>query len=913
MFSKSRILLIVMGLFAISSRGIAAEPDAKVLELFEKKIRPVLVEQCYSCHSAEAAKNKKLKGGLQLDTRQGLLTGGETGPAIVPGKPAESTLLKAIRYSTELKMPPTSKLADSVVADFERWIKAGAADPRDGKSSTPAAGVDWEAARKHWAFQSPKKYPAPPVKRLGWSQSGIDAFVLAALEKRGIQPAKAADKRTLLRRASFDLIGLPPTMEELDSFLADESPTAFAKVVDRLLASSHYGERWGRYWLDVSRYAEDKALAFPTPRPHAFQYRDWIVQAFNSDMPYDRFLRLQLAGDMMKEPVDNYFLKLAGLGFQGLGAEYHKGSVAEQVKADELDDRIDTLSRGLLGLTVACARCHDHKFDPIPTRDYYSLAAAYKGSDLNELFLAPNEAVEIRRKWEAKLKELEATANQYLMDQSRVLGKAALADVRKYLQVAWQLVASKKHKLEMNNAEIIKRERLDPYFLTRWTKVIEASSKGKPALPALKNWLSIAQEALDVAKSIAIPENLQKATDQLTEEIQAAIAAHEMLGGKEKKPALTPRQDELLKAVWLGGGVTPFAPPANEVLALLPESGKMQHASQLDTVAKHKQAEVSQLPKAHGISGGGQAMKINVRGKVDSLGEPAPPGFLRVLDSTDRKLSEKPTFTRLDLADAVCSPDNPLTPRVMVNRIWQHHFGVGIVGTPSNFGKTGDAPTQPELLDTLAVRFVDAGWSMKWLHREILLSATYQQGSQHSPAFAEIDPENHYLWRFTQHRLDVEAWRDAILSVSGRLDATLGGPSLSLLEATHVRRTVYSRISRIDPDKLLVMFDFPDANVSSEKRGATTIPQQQLFVLNSDFMLRSAKAFAANIEKAATNGEDRVTLAYRLAFGRAPSTRELSIGTTFLRSERGKQVGSPSTLEQFAQALLASNEFTWVD
>ena len=901
----------------LSGRGIAAEPDAKALELFEKKIRPVLVEKCYSCHSAEAAKNKKLKGGLQLDTRQGLLTGGETGPAIVPGKPAEGTLLNALRYTTDLKMPPTTKLADSVVADFEAWIKAGAVDPRDGKTSTTTAGIDWESARKHWAFQSPKKYPAPAVKQIGWGQNGIDAFVLAALEKRGIQPAKPADKRTWLRRASFDLIGLPPTSEELEAFLADESPNAFATVLDRLLASPHYGERWGRYWLDVSRYAEDKALAFPTPRPHAYQYRDWVVQAFNSDMPYDRFLRLQLAGDMVKEPVDDYFLKLAGLGFQGLGAEYHKGSVAEQVKADELDDRIDTLSRGLLGLTVACARCHDHKFDPIPTRDYYSLAAAYKGSDLNELFLAPNDVVEIRRKWEAKLKELEAAANQYLVDQGRVLGKTALVDVRKYLLVAWQLVASKKHKVEVNTAEIIKRERLDPYFVTRWTKIIEVSTKAKPALPALKNWLTIAREAVDSAKptanSIEVPESLQKATDQLAEELRDALAVHDMAGGKEKKPALTPRQDELLKAIWLGGGNTPFAPPANEALALLPEAAKKQHASLLDTVAKHKQAEIPQLPKAHGISGGGQAMKINVRGKVDSLGEPAPPGFLRILDSQISKPSEKPAFTRLDLADAVCSADNPLTARVMVNRIWQHHFGRGIVGTPSNFGLSGEAPTHPKLLDTLAVRFVETGWSIKWLHREIMLSATYQQSSQHSPTSAEIDPENHYLWRFAPHRLDVEAWRDAILSASGRLDAKLAGPSLSLLEATHVRRTIYSRISRIDPDKLLVMFDFPDANVSSEKRGATTIPQQQLFVLNSDFMLRSAKAFSVIIEKSSTKDEDRVALAYRLAFGRVPTVRERSIGLAFLSSDREKKAGSPSALEQFAQALLASNEFTWVD
>ena len=724
------LLLASFAFAAFTFPAPAQTSDAKGTEFFEAKIRPVLVEHCYKCHSEDARKNRKLKGDLLLDSKAGMLTGGATGPALVAGKPAESLLMKALRHEGDLRMPRDGKLPPAVVADFETWIKMGAPDPRDGKSTTAAKEIDWTQARQFWAFQPPVKTPLPKIKDTAWPKRDIDHFILAELEKRQLEPVGPASKRDLLRRATFGLIGLPPTPEEMDAFVKDESPEAFAKVVDRLLSSPHYGERWARYWLDVSRYAEDKALAFVNTRPHAYRYRDWVMQALNKDMPYDRFVRLQVAGDLLNDPEPDPFVKLAGLGFQGLGAEYHRGSVGAQVIADELDDRIDTLTRGLLGLTVACARCHDHKYDPIPTRDYYSLAAAYNGSNLDERPLADHDAVERYRAWEKKLKEAVAKAKQI------------------------------KDKKKRSEAEI--------------------------------------KELVD-------------------------------------------RQEDVVR-------LRKEAPPP--------------------------------LPMAHVISGGGTAMRVYKGGNVERLGEPAPPGYLRVLSPLpgtpgrgaggEGPEAGSAKFTRLELADLIASSKNPLTARVIVNRVWHYHFGRGIVGTPSNFGQLGDRPTHPELLDTLAVRFMENGWSLRWLHREIMLSRAYQLSSANVPANSEKDPENLYLWRHTPSRLDFEAWRDSWLAVSGRLNRKLGGPSLDLNKADNARRTLYAKISRVEPNALMTLFDFPDSNVTSARRNVTTVPQQQLFVLNSDFTIQTAKAFANRLENLAPakGNESRWRFVWRMAASR---------------------------------------------
>jgi hypothetical protein len=747
----------------------AAEPDPKGVEFFESKIRPVLAEQCYKCHSAQSG---KAKGGLTLDTKAAMLKGGDTGPAVVPGHPEKSLLLTAIHQDADLKMPPKEKLSDAVVADFRRWIEMGAPDPRDRVASTAAtalSNIDWTKARRFWSFRPVRKPAAPAVRDAAWPRTDVDRFVLARLEAEGLHPSAAADKRTLIRRATFDLTGLPPTPDEIDTFLADDSPGAFARVVDRLLKSPHYGECWARHWLDVARYAEDQAHTFGVkPNTEAFRYRDWVIGALNADMPYDLFVKRQIAADLMEGDQPDGYKQLAALGFFGLGAQYYKNSDAARAAADELDDRIDTLARGFLGLTVSCARCHDHKFDPIPTQDYYSLAGVFYSCKLATLPMVPK------------------------------------ADAERYAEAM------------------------------------------KPV-----------QEA-----------------DRKLKDLQKAEKAKPTADGKERIAALQAELDKLKKA----------APPAP--------------------------------PMAHALTDAAATdLHVYVRGNPAQQGELAPRRFLHVLSTNDPPRFSKGSG-RLELAQAIASKDNPLTARVIVNRVWAWHFGRGIVGTPSNFGQLGERPTHPELLDDLAARFVENGWSLKWLHREIMLSATYQQSSEASAQARVIDPDNRLLGHMNRRRLEVEAFRDALLAVSGQLDSTFGGPTIDLNGAQNRRRTVYAKVSRHELNGLLRLFDFPDANITSERRTETTVPQQQLFVLNSPFFIGQAKALAARVGAEERDDPARVRRAYLLAYGRPATDAEVALGLHYLGGKDDAAEASRNGLtrwERYAQTLLAANEFLYVD
>jgi len=900
---------------SLPPRVAAAEPLAGDVEFFEKRIRPVLAEHCYACHSADAKQQQKLKGGLLLDSRAGSRAGGDTGPAVVPKEVGRSLLIAALRHEGGLEMPPTGKLPEAVIADFVKWIETGAADPRDGttaSSTAKSAGMDWDAAKRHWAFQPPQRHPLPAVKNTDWPRTGIDHFVLAALEERNLRPVAFAPKRTWLRRVTFDLIGLPPTADELRDFELDGSPQAAARAIDRLLASPHYGERWARHWLDVARYADDKALAFVNPWPHSYRYRDWVVRAFAEDMPYDEFLRLQLAGDLLPGPVDDYPRRLAGLGFQGLGAVYHKGNVGEQVKADEIDDRIDTLTRGLLGLTVACARCHDHKYDPIPTRDYYALAAAYNGAGWDELQLAAPAEIARYQTWDKEAKAKQTALNQWLEARGRELGQSALKDVERLLLVAWQTRILQLNKVAFDDAKVAEQEKVSPFFLSRCRKLVESITSGKPPEP-LAAWAAVVveeskQPALDGA-AVSISGRLREATAKLAADIRAAVAI------RVQSEKLDAPQESLLKAIWLDPKA-PFAVTAKEAADQLSPEQKLEHDAQQAAIAAHAKSAPPEPQRAHGVTGGGGAMRIYIRGNVLRPGDVAPPGFLQVLNSAPAVPgSPEPSpskFTRLDLAHAIATRDNPLTARVIVNRVWRQHFGRGLVATPSNFGQLGDRPTHPELLDTLAVRFMESGWSLKWLHREILLSAAYQLAADHDREAAAVDPDNRWLWRFAPRRMEIESWRDAVLVASGRLNRTLGGPSTGLAEAAHIRRTLYGKVSRLDPDKLLVAFDFPDANVSSEQRHTTIVPQQQLFVLNSEFMLASAREFAGRIERFSPDVAARVEFSYQEAFGRPPTSDEAAAALDFVRSTSASE-DKQNVWEQLAHALLAANEFTWIE
>ncbi|MDA1014909.1 MAG: PSD1 and planctomycete cytochrome C domain-containing protein [Planctomycetota bacterium] len=932
----SAVALFVTHASLFAQAGDEVAPTGAEVEFFEKKIRPVLVEHCYQCHSADAQKNKKLKGGLLLDTRMGLRAGGESGLAIVLGKPGESLLLSALRGGGDAtQMPPNGKLSDAVIADFETWIRSGAADPRDD-AAKEVTSLDWKKARQFWAFQTPVKHATPKVHDAKWLRNDVDLFILAALERRGLKPVRSASKRELIRRATFDLTGLPPSIEEVEAFEKDGSPQAFEKVVDRLLKSPHYGERWGRYWLDVARYADDKALAFANPWPHAWRYRDWVVKAFNDDMPYDRFVRLQLAGDLLTEPKTDYTLRLAGLGFQGLGAVYHKGSVAEQVTADELDDRVDTLSRGLLGLTVACARCHDHKYDPIPTRDYYSLASAYNGAGWNEVAMAAPEVIAAYNEGQRRIKEQDDAIRTWLREISQREGQKQFAKISQYMQVAWRMHVLQANGVKTADDEVAKREKLHPYFVNRFREFLRPDKKGEALkrFPQLKAWFDhkaagsadkkvakyedvIVSDALrQIAETLQglAQTSLQK-RDALDSEYEQALALAKTDADKKqvKRTPLGKEHEQFLKNIWLDAAGPLHADDANTERQLLSDEEKPRLLALRAELDQRKKAAPEKYPVAHGVTGGGSAMPIHVRGDVKRKSDSTHAGFLQVLGRPEGRVSSQ-RFTRLDLANEICSPKNPLTARVIVNRVWQHHFGRGIVASASNFGLVGDRPTHPELLDTLAVRFIESGWSLKWLHRELMLSSAYQLSSDQDTHNLADDPGNLLLWRFAPRRLDVESWRDAILAVSGRLDRTVGGPAVGSSVTTHVRRTLYGMVSRRDPDKMLIAFDFPDANVSSARRDVTTVPQQQLFVLNSDFMVQSAEALARRLEQAAPMNEQRITLAYQWAYARDPTVEEVQFNLKFLRVAAANRDGDKlSAWGQLAQAMLAANEFTWID
>lgn len=876
-------------LFPIVGFAPVLADDSKALEHFEKKIRPILTEHCYKCHSEESQKAGKLKGGLRLDTKEALLKGGDSGPAVVPGKPNEGTLLKSLRYMGDVQMPPAGKLDSKIIKDFEDWIVAGAPDPRTG-STNEAKKIDLEAGKKHWSFQPPKSVPAPQALNAEWNRNPIDQWIAAGYAQKKLTPVAPADRATLIRRVTFDLIGLPPTPEEIENFVNDPAADAFEKLVDRLLKSPAYGERWGRHWLDVARYSEDQAHTFAVkPKTQAWRYRDWVIQAFNEDMPYDQFLRFQIAGDLLPESVGPPSLRYPGLGFIGLGAEYYKNTQKEVAIADELDDRVDTLTRGLLGLTVSCARCHDHKFDPIPTRDYYSLAGIFNGFNPADLPLASPEEVRVYQEAAGKLKQIEDRLKNLVASKAKETAQQGISKTNEYALTAWKMVVWKQSGGKPNLTQIAQQQNLQVYFLDRWVKALEGNSRPTQFLrDALMKELP---KNIKKWEEITPPEGISKAIEQLhTQATQAKLAP--------------PIQQGLVQ--------DPTAPFFVDVNNWEKTFGTADTKKELDEIRQQIDAQKKSMPPAppiaHGISGGGKEMKVYIRGNPYKQGEPAPKGFLQILPHSLHK-----DYSRLNLADDLINPKNPLTARVIVNRVWAWHFGKGIVNTPSNFGLLGEKPTHPELLDDLAVRFMQNGWSIKWLHRQILNSKTYQLSAQDHTENASIDGDNRYLWRANRRRLDVESWRDSLLSVSGLLDTTMGGPTGDLRNPNYKRRTVYAKVSRHELDSLLRLFDFPDANVSAEKRNETTVPQQQLFALNSEFMTIQAKAFAARLEKLAQDDSERVKKAFQLAFGRPVQEKELALTLAYLKLPVDPQKDKLSRWEQLAQALLAANEFMYVD
>lgn len=898
--------LCVLGMsLGWQARLQAAEPaklDPAAIEFFEKNIRPLFAAHCVKCHGPE-----KQKGGFRLDSQAAMMAGGSSGAAMVIGKPDESRLVHAVRFQGDIQMPPGKKLSDAEIAAVAAWVKMGAPWPTPSTETRPVEvgkGLQVTAQdRAFWSFQPVKDPPLPAVKNAAWVKRPLDQFILAQLESKGLEPTAVADRHTLVRRAYFDLIGLPPSPEEVAAALSDTSDDWFAKVVDHLLASPHYGERWARHWLDVARYGEDQAHTFAARLyPYGFHYRDWVVKALNDDMPYDRFIREQIAADLIDGP--NKEERLAALGFFALGPVYYGQAVL-----DELDDRVDTLCRGFLGLTVACARCHDHKFDPIPTRDYYSLAGVFSSSTYKEYPIADPETAAAFEKSQAAIKARNDEIAAFLRQEAQQMAEGLTAETAKYIVAAWKLYNLRKAKADLASADFVKREKLHDFALERWMAYLfPKQADDRPHLSAWRQLLAKQDAKKDLTDDAEALAEVNKFGMEFQEQVRAILTKSAPDAGSEASQAL-------LKEIV--GGL--FNIPRQQTEKLLVGDAKKKITDLKADLEKLKKAQ-PKIPFLHSLmEGSPKNMRVHLRGNPATLGDEAPRHFLSILSKAEPTLFNQGSG-RLELANAIASKDNPLTARVMVNRLWMHHFVRGLVGTPSNFGSLGERPTHPELLDHLATRFMANGWSIKAMHREIMLSAAYQMSSRIDPQRHQIDPDNKLLWRMNRRRLEVEAWRDAMLTVAGTLDRTVGGPSFDLSNPDQRRRTFYAAVSRHNLDPLLRLFDFPDPNLTSDRRPVTTVPLQQLFVLNSEFMARQARALNARLGTQEEDDGARIQRAFTLVYGRPASAAEIELGRAFLKvaaqplsgteKPKAKQM---TAWERYAQVLLSANEFMFVD
>ncbi|HZL34650.1 MAG TPA: PSD1 and planctomycete cytochrome C domain-containing protein [Tepidisphaeraceae bacterium] len=806
---------------------LGAEPDAAGMEYFEKHIRPVLVERCYQCHSAGA---KKLKGELRLDSRDGVLKGGKDGAVLVAGEPGKSRLLTALRFTdADLQMPPKHQLPAEQVDAFERWIKMGAPDPRTqapAASATAAAPApyDYEAARKFWSFQPLSNPPVPQAGDKSWPLTAVDGFVAREYESHHLKPVAITEKRALLRRATYDLTGLPPTVDETEAFLADGSSEAFAKVVDRLLASPAYGEKWGRHWLDLARYADTSGCNSDYPIPQAYKYRNWVIDAFNRDLPYDQFLTEQLAGDLLpaKDAAEHNEHVIA-TGYLAIARRF--GSRNSDFYLT-IEDTIDNVGKSMLGLSINCARCHDHKFDPIPTNDYYALYGIFASTKYafpgTEIYQHPKDFTPLGT--EAQAREL--------------------------------------HEYE------VKLEVLD-----------------------------------------------QKYEDLLRE--RNTLASRE----KAKKPAAT-RPATLATAQPTTRPVRTSAQVALEMAGVKAEQRRLAQSP-------------PKVDKAYAVSEGTpHDVRIQRKGNPQDLGDVAPRGFLTVLGGEKLPPSCKGSG-RLELAHWIANPKNPLTARVMVNRIWQHHFGVGLVKTPNDFGIRGQAPTNAALLDYLAGRFIASGWSVKSMHRLIMLSRAYQMASSDDANDNTIDPNNDYLWRQNPRRLSAEEIRDTILFVAGSLDRTPGGaqpfPPASEWKYTQHRpfvddyptnkRSIYLMQQRIRKQPFLAVFDGADTNAATPDRPLSTTAIQALFMMNDPLLHEQADKLAVRVGLAFGDDAGRIDYAFRLCLGRHAAPEEIQSGQKYLRAVAGKlsdagilwDQRNRQALDSYMRVLMGSDEFVFVD
>jgi mono/diheme cytochrome c family protein len=908
----------------------ADEFTAAQIEFFETRIRPVLVKHCLECHGPN-----KPESDLRLDSREAILQGGASGePAVVLGQPKQSLLIQSILHSGDYDMPPTGKIGESKAADLASWVEMKLPWPA---SNQPIAALKMpeliqQHRSSHWSFQ-PIQPPTVPDAATG--STPLDKFVIEKLAKHSLELSPRADRRTLIRRVSFDLLGLPPNYDSVQAFVDDDSPDAYSQMIDRMLGSPQYGERWARHWLDVARYADTSGYTLAekdNSYPFAYTYRDYVIDAFNADLPYDQFIREQLAADYLEIPQDKK--TLAALGFITVGRKY----LAHQ---DTIDDQIDVVTRGLMGLTVSCARCHDHKYDAVPTEDYYSLYSVFANNHIPQnlpligdpaKIASVNDNLDKRKKLVKRAEAFRKTKHQELLNH-----------VHQNLSDYLVRVIASDQKLNFADQEFIKLKdsEIRKPVLDRWRNYL-AGKKGQPTILAPATQLvNLPAEGFEKAAAKLIstwsttPEKINPVFLKLLEssppksKLEVANLLSQLFDGvlsswkaQGSKPLAIGQfqgaEREIAVIVFSSGSPANLAIDKSDRYLTKQDSQELarlrEPIKQLNTQSANDEVRAMVLrdnDKLHDE-------RIMIRGNIDRRGEIAPRRFVALLSQPDQPA--RPLFQhksgRLELAEKIASPDNPLTARVIVNRVWMHHFGIPIVDTPSDFGIRCEEPIHRPLLDHLASEFMKNDWSIKQLHQTIMLSDAYCQQSNNRATGHQADPENRLLWKMNRRRLEFEPLRDSILAVTQQLDQTMHGPAIELFANTlSNRRTIYGRIDRQDLPGLYRVFDLASPDQSAAKRTRTSVPQQSMFMLNSKFILQQAKHLVTAAQYSANATPDqKIRKLYQTVFQRQPSTREIEIGTDYIRnSPPNPEAKNLSPWERYAQILLCSNEFEFID
>jgi mono/diheme cytochrome c family protein len=948
-----------------------AKPDSVREEFFENHIRPLLAQQCFACHT-----NSK-SGGLRLDSRDDVLKGGGSGPAVVPGDPDKSLLLAAIKHSGTLKMPKSgTRLTDAQIDDVAMWIKDGAYWPSD-----KTAKKEYTAEQKHlWSIQ-PLQHPAPPkVKDTAWPVNDIDRFVLAKLEKEGLKPASTADRRTLLRRVTYDLTGLMPAYDEVKAFENDKSPNAWEKVVDRLLASPQYGEKWARHWMDVVRYGEDDYRVGKQPDraekyTFAYLYRDWLIRSLNDDIPYDMFVKAQVAADLLDEKIRDKYIP--ALGMNGNGIWIFHASPAPIERADEWHDKVDVTTKAFLGLTVGCARCHDHKYDAIYSRDYYQVASIFASSQFKAYPRVPQSVVDEYEKQNKVLERKNADLKKFQDDASALYAQVLFAETEDYMMAAWKLSTQKRSTVE----SIAEETKVDPEILDRWVRFLKKKPDNYSALKAWQEMVArngkedearrLAHEfylkvsdlnqkylKLDKENEMTLAQSKDKDDpyDPLPNGLKRQLNRYQIdLKSMDREDTLLWKDvfdqdvpDATAEVVQDDGG--PRRKPG--LLKLTDGALERRLSAELKAHIDHARADIdafkksmpAQYPFVYGIADAPQPsdLKVFSRGNPYTFGEDAPRAFPSIFNNGQPMLFDKGSG-RLQFAEEVVR--QPITARTIVNRIWGWNMGRGIIDTPSNLGMAGDRPSNPELLEYLASKFQADGMSWKKLTKEILMSRTYQLSAQSVESNLAKDADNRFFWRANRQRLDSEGVWDGLLEASGALDLKgIGGPSEDLSEKM-TRRGVYAKVSRLYPSDFQATFDLPTATISAEKRFITNVPQQRLFFLNNSFVQKQAEMLVDRV-KPAGDLDAQVKLAFEIVYQRMPTPDELTASMEFVKlpvqeTAPASDVAAPdpaaadtkgkgrrgakddaqdapkklkdSPFRSFCWALLSSNEFLYMD